>query len=1058
MACGTELRESAKFCDECGSQIAQAGTPAEYKQVTVLFADVVHSMDIAAGVGAERLREIMTELVNRSAAVVQRYGGIVDKFTGDGVMAVFGAPAALEDHALRACLAALGIQDEANRLAVEVEHNDGVDLRLRMGLNSGQVIAGEIGSSALGYTTVGEEVGIARRMESAAPPDVVLLSASTARLVEGAAELGEPELVQIKGDGELMAARRLLRVAAQRQRIGLSESMLVGRQWELAASAAMLNRSIAGRGCVVAVAGPAGIGKTRLAREVVQLARNRGVTVFSTFCESHATDVPFGVVACLLRALGEISGLNDRNARARMRAHFRDADAEDMLLLDDLLGIADPDVVLPKIDPDARRRRLTALISRAQLARTRPTVFVLEDVHWIDAVSEAMLADLLAVIPQTHWLVLITYRPGYRGPLQHVAGAQTIALAPLTDAETLTLVGELLGPDPSVDDVGEIIAARAAGNPFFAQEITLELAERGVLEGQRGGYLCVSEAAEVRVPATLQATIAARIDRLSPAAKRTLGAAAVVGSRFGSDLLASLGIDASVEGLLNAELIDQVRLSAHPEYVFRHPLIRTVAYESQLKSDRARLHRRLAAAIEGRAPESADQNAALIAEHLEAARDLNAAYGWYMRAATWATNRDIITAWKSWECAQKIADTLPADTPRRAAMRIAPRTMLCGIAFRVHMNVAGARFDELRQLCAAGGDEASLAIAMAGLVIDHVYHDRMREATHLASEAMALIESVGDPTITVGLSFAAIYAKVESAEWCDVLRWSQRVVDQAEGDASKGNFLFGSPLALAFTTRSLARCWLGRSGWRDDLRHGLAMARGADPMSYATVLAYSYFPGITNGVLRADDSAMRDIEDALWIAERSGDDLAVALAQMTRGIALVHRQTDADRDLGQQLLAEVSEVLLRRGHNLSELPLIEVYLARERARRGDRDEAIPLMRAAVDHLFREGRLLMWGVAATGVLVETLLDRGCQTDLKGDLAEAGAAIERLAATTTDDHFRVRDIWLLRLQALSARARGDQASNRELVHRYHTMAELFGYEAHITWAEAMARLNG
>jgi hypothetical protein len=236
------------------------------------------------------------------------------------------------------------------------------------------------------------------------------------------------------------------------------------------------------------------------------------------------------------------------------------------------------------------------------------------------------------------------------------------------------------------------------------------------------------------------------------------------------------------------------------------------------------------------------------------------------------------------------------------------------------------------------------------------------------------------------------------------------------------------------------------------------MARGADPMSYATVLAYSYFPGITNGVLRSDDSAMRDIEDALWIAERSGDDLAVALAQMTRGIALVHRQTVADRDLGQQLLAEVSEVLLRRGHNLSELPLIEVYLARERARRGDRDEAIPLMRAAVDHLFREGRLLMWGVAATGVLVETLLDRGCQTDLKGDLAEAGAAIERLAATTTDDHFRVRDIWLLRLQALSARARGDQASNRELVHRYHTMAELSGYEAHITWAEAMARLNG
>jgi class 3 adenylate cyclase len=1054
MACDTELRASAKFCDECGSTVARAVTPAEYKQVTVLFADVVHSMDIAATVGAERLREIMTELVNRSTAVVQRYGGIVDKFTGDGVMAVFGAPAALEDHALRACLAALGIQDEAKRLAVEVQRHDGMDLRLRIGLNSGQVIVGEIGSGALGYTTVGEEVGIARRMESAAPPGAVMLSACTVRLVEGAAALGESELVQIRGAGEPVAARRLLDVAAQRQRTGFSESTLVGRQWELAALAAMLDRSVAGRGCVVGVAGPAGIGKTRLAREVIQLARNLGVKVFSTFCESHATDVPFGVVACLMRALGEISGLDDPTARARMRAQFRDADEEDMLLLDDLLGIADPDVVLPKIDPDARRRRLTALISRAQLARTRPMVFVLEDAHWIDAVSEAVLADLLAVIPQTYWLVLITYRPGYHGALQHVAGAQTIALAPLTDAETVTLVGELLGADPSVGEIGEIIAARAAGNPFFAQEITRELAERGVLEGQRGCYLCVSEAAEVRVPATLQATIAARIDRLSPAAKRTLGAAAVIGSRFGSDLLASLGIDASVEGLINAELIDQVRFSAHAEYVFRHPLIRTVAYESQLKSDRARLHRLLAAAIEAREPESADQNAALIAEHLEAAGDLDAAYGWYMRAATWATNRDITTARKSWECAQKLADTLPADSPRRAAMRIAPRTMLCGIAFRVHMNVAGARFDELRELCAASGDDASLTIAMAGLVIDHVNQDRMREASQLASEAMALIESVGDPTMTVGLSFAAIYAKVESAEWSDVLRWSQRVIDLADDDPSKGNFLFGSPLALAFTTRALAGYWLGRSGWRDDLRQSLIMARSADPMSYATVVAFAYFPGITNGILRPGDSAMREIEDALRIAERSGDDLALALAQMTRGIALVHRQTDADRDRGRQLLAQVSEVFLRRRHNLGELPLVTVYLARERARRGDRDEAVRLMRATVDHLFRDGRPLAWAVAATGVLVETLLDPGGQSDLKGDLAEAEAAIERLRAVSTCDGFHVGDLWLLRLQALMARARGDQVSYRELFDSYHAAAKSIGYEGHIMWADAMA----
>jgi class 3 adenylate cyclase len=196
-SCGTELPPNSKFCNECGAPVTQVSRSAEYKQVTVLFADVVHSMEIAAAVGAERLREIMSELLDRSTAVVKRYGGTLSQFTGDGIMAVFGAPITLEDHAVRACLAALGIQEEAKRLAEEVQRCDGADLRLRIGLNSGQVIAGEIGSGALGYTAIGEQVGMAQRMESIAPPGGVMLSASTARLVDGAAALGEAETVTI---------------------------------------------------------------------------------------------------------------------------------------------------------------------------------------------------------------------------------------------------------------------------------------------------------------------------------------------------------------------------------------------------------------------------------------------------------------------------------------------------------------------------------------------------------------------------------------------------------------------------------------------------------------------------------------------------------------------------------------------------------------------------------------------------------------------------------------------------------------------------------------------
>jgi len=345
-----------------------------------------------------------------------------------------------------------------------------------------------------------------------------------------------------------------------------------------------------------------------------------------------------------------------------------------------------------------------------------------------------------------------------------------------------------------------------------------------------------------------------------------------------------------------------------------------------------------------------------------------------MRAATWATNRDIAAARLSWERAQSIADALPTEDVYRTTMRIAPRTMLCGTAWRVHTHVAGARFDELRQLCTAAGDKASLAIAMAGLGDGSRASGPDARGVAAGIGSLGLIESVGDRALTVGLSLAAIYAKLKSGEYSDVLRWAQRVIDLADGDTSKGgDFLGVSPLALA----------LGRPGWRDDQRHGLAMAHGTDPLSYAGVVTFVYGAAITSGVLRADDSAVRGIEDALQIAERSGDDYALALARMTLGVALVHRRTDAERDRGQNVLAKVSDVFRQRGYLLSLLPLVEVYLARERARRSDRDNVIPLMRAAVDDLFREGLLLAWSVPATGVLVETLLSRGAD----GDVAEA-----------------------------------------------------------------------
>ena len=233
------------------------------------------------------------------------------------------------------------------------------------------------------------------------------------------------------------------------------------------------------------------------------------------------------------------------------------------------------------------------------------------------------------------------------------------------------------------------------------------------------------------------------------------------------------------------------------------------------------------------------------------------------------------------------------------------------------------------------------------------------------------------------------------------------------------------------------------------MQQALAMARSADPMSHAWVVAYIYFVGIPNGVLWPDNSAMHEIENAFRIAQRSGDDFALTVTRMTLGLALVHRPTAPERDRGHEVLAEVSDVLLRGGRYLSDLPVVEVYAARERLRRGDRDGAIPLMRAAVDHLVGEGQLLGWGVCATGVLVESLLDRGAD----GDVAEAEATIKRLAAAPTEDGLVVRDILLQRLRALLARAHGDDVAYARLRDRYRDTARTLGCEGHIAWAEAM-----
>ena len=729
-SCGHELRPKAKFCDECGARV-RGTEAAERKLVTVLFCDVVGSMTLAATLDPERLREVMHELFNRSARVVQRYEGTVDKFTGDGLMAIFGAPIALEDHAARAAFASFEIHAAAARLAEDVARRDGIDLLLRIGLNSGDVVAGDIGSD---YTAIGHSVGMAQRMEAAAPQGGTLCSQTTAALLEDVAELGDVQWVAVKNQAEPVAARQLLGMVDEHRPAARARGPMHGRHDELDQLLAAHEESHQ-RGLVVEVVGSAGIGKSRLIREFCSTAESSGVKVVTARCESHTADVP-------LRALGRL-----------LRA----------------LGIAEPDAAAT---PDVARRRVLEDLAGALTALPAGAVLVLEDVHWIDEASAEVLIDLYPDVAATRSLLLVSLRPEYQGKLRG-NGDQTVTLRPLPDAGARAMAGELIGSDPSVDGVPDLVATAAAGNPFFVEEIVRDLVSRGVLTGTRGAHHLVGRLGDITVPATVQAALSARIDRLSASSKTLLNAAAVIGMRFGLDTLALLvpGTEpAALSELVAGELIDQVELLPQRTYAFRHPLVRTVAYESQLNSARGVAHRRLADALQQRHADALDEHAAAIAAQYEAAGALDEAYEWHMRAANWLRTRSMFAARLSWLKARRMADALP-NGPQTLAKRVAARTLLARAAYLTTVDDASANYAELLALTEESGDVLSRAVGMAGHVVFLSQAPNGLPATlDMSYELVDVLDRIdGQDTLKYLIYQAIVWVQVIAGRFADAL-------------------------------------------------------------------------------------------------------------------------------------------------------------------------------------------------------------------------------------------------------------------------------------------------
>jgi adenylate cyclase len=1042
-SCSAQSSPTAKFCSECGAGLAPATQSAEYKQVTVLFTDVVGSMKLAAVLPTERLRDIMNELFNRAAAVVQRYGGTVAQFTGDGLMALFGAPVALEDHALRACISAMEIQSVAQKFADEVFRRDGVRLQLRVGLNSGEVIAGEIGSGPGRYTAVGHPVGMAQRMEAAAPSGGVLLSLSTARLVEVAARLGPVEYVVIKGADTPVSARRLVAVESGPTIVGRNEGAMVGRDADLDRLHGILDTA---RSQLVGVVGAPGLGKSRLIGEFSAMAARRGAQVVLARCEAHTTTVAFRALSRLLRAMFSVDGLSDVDARAHALTQCGGAltsGSADARILFEVMGIADPDAPPLQVSVDGRRRRLVEVMSHAALVWSTQILFVLEDAHWIDAPSDEVLADFTHALKATSSMFVTTYRPEFRGALQQLTD-ETITLQPLTDAMTVQLVGQLVGNDPSVAALVERIAAAAVGNPFFIEEIVRDLADRGVISGSRGRYRLVGAVDEIGVPATVQAVLSARIDRLPTAAKAVVNAAAVIGTRFDVDTLHALLPDAAssaLADLVSAELIDQTEFVPRQRYCFRHPLVRTVAYESQLSASRRQAHRRLAAAIEARDPAGIDENAAVIGTHLEAAGELADAYRWQMRAAGWLRPRDIPAARAQWLRARRIADHLPEDQDNVTGMRIAPRTMLISTALFIGSDAdADEQYRELRELTLHAGDLRSFAIATAGRIMSFTFNDiRVAESAALASEVEDVLSGMdwnAVPEIDIIL-VAVVQAHFVNCQFDAALAVIVAMLARPH-DEPTINFL-GAPTFWGV----IEICRGEYEGGRRHLREATERARALPPASYAIILCYWGLMAAMGMYEPAD--LVDEMRNALRRAESFGDIFGIITAQFAYGTALLHADNASTEEAIDML--ERAQARIEKHKVLTSLMTpICADLAIDAARKGRRDEAIDDLRAVFSLHTDRGVRIEIGCAGEA-LVTLLVDRGTSDDL----AEANRIVDDWEARRPG--IPALDLWWLKSRALLTKAESDWDEYAELASQYLELCERLDARGRLTEARRM-----
>jgi adenylate cyclase len=788
--CGHSNPAGQKFCNACGNCLegsvpargrdlgaytpkhladeilrSRSALEGERKLVTILFADVRSSTELSAQTGPEGWHGILDRFFRILADGVHRFEGTVNQYTGDGIMALFGAPIAHEDHTQRACYAALRLRDALRAYSDELRLSRGLDFAFRIGLNTGDVVVGKIGDDLrMDYTAQGLAVALAQRMEQIAAANSICLTASTARLASGYVDLRDLGPTTVKGLRDPIQVFELTGLAKHHTRLDVAKSRglsrFVGRDAELATLEAALEQALAGRGQVVGVVAEAGTGKSRLCLEFVERCRARGISVDEGHCPAHGKTVAYLPVLELMRAIFDIGDRDgDHEARRKIAGELLlldDSFQELLPLVFDFLGVGDPDRPAPLLAPEARQRQLAAFLRHLTQARSeRETrVLLIDDAHWIDAGSDAFLAHAVEAANGTRTLWLINFRPEYHAEWMRKSFYRQVPLLPLGREATGELLADLLGRDPSLSGLADRIHERTRGNPFFIEELAQTLVEGGRLEGARGAYRLIAPVAELDLPRTVHAVLAARIDRLPEREKRLLQAASVIGKELPEPLLRRVAelpdaeLSASLAALVQGEFLIEKALYPEAEYAFKHPLTHEVAYQSQLAERRARTHAAVARALEAFDADRLDERAALLAHHWDEAGEALLAARWHARAARWAGVDNPTEVLRHWSLVRALLASAEVSV-EVAALRLEAACQLLGVEWRMGGDFSRARalLDEGLELAARTGDLRARVLLLINFATLHGTQGELLGGTAELDQAFELAMRSDDPEL-----------------------------------------------------------------------------------------------------------------------------------------------------------------------------------------------------------------------------------------------------------------------------------------------------------------------